>query len=269
MSEVVSQALAGKVAIVTGGNSGIGRAVVHRFARTGASVAILARREREGLEVQDEVRKDGGAATFFTCDLMERVSIESAVAAAVETYGPAIHILVNNAGGGFPHSLFQPDDDAWNRTLHLNLTAHWIVTQTVWPHLVEAGGGAIVNVSSIAANYAMTPAQRKLVSDEGLASPPAYAAAKAGLEAITRHVASEGSKYGIRANAVRPGLILTPMVLRHGKPRLERFIEWASLTPGAGKPEDIANMIFFLASDESRFVNGQVLTADGGTIIKI
>ena len=263
------QALQHKVAIVTGGNSGIGEAVVHRFAREGASVAILARREREGLRVQEEVRKEGGAATFFTCDLMDRASIESAVAAAVETYG-TLHILVNNAGGGFPHSLSEVDDDAWNRTLHLNLTAHWIMTQTVWPHLIKAGGGAIVNVSSIAAEYAMSPAQRRLVPDEGLASPPAYAAGKAGLEAITRHVASEGSKYGIRANAVRPGLILTPMVLRDGKPpRLERFIEWVQLTPGAGKPQDIANMIFFLASDESRFVNGQVLTADGGAIVKI
>src|SRR5687767_10388529 len=110
----MAQALANKVAIVTGGNSGIGEATVHRFAREGAAVAILARREPEGLRVQDAVRAAGGAATFIRCDLMVRASIEEAVARTVDAYG-GLHILVNNAGGGFPHSLSQPDDDAWAR----------------------------------------------------------------------------------------------------------------------------------------------------------
>src|SRR5215207_8897899 len=137
-------ALDGKVAIVTGGNSGIGEATVHRLARAGAGVAILARRAAEGESVERAVAEAGGDALFVSCDVTVRAAVEAAMAQVVERYG-GVHILFNNAGGAQAHGLTEPGDDAWEWTLRLNLTSAYIMTQVCWPQLVAAGGASVVN----------------------------------------------------------------------------------------------------------------------------
>jgi NAD(P)-dependent dehydrogenase (short-subunit alcohol dehydrogenase family) len=264
--------LAGKVAIVTGGNSGIGEATVLRFAREGAKVAIVARREPEGLAVQQAVRDAGGDATFIQCDVMRLTEIEAAVARTVETYG-AVHVLVNNAGGGggvAPDPFPEPGgDEAWDYTLHLNLTSTYQMTRAAWPHLKAAGGAGIVNISSLAAVAAYSPAMWDLLP--GRSPSPAYFAAKSGLEALTRLTASHGARHLIRANVVRPGAILTPGVQRFspGHHALERLHEFIQILPGTGESDDIANAIYFLASDQGKYITGQIIAVDGGAVHKV
>ena len=253
--------LAGKVAIVTGGNSGIGEATVHRLAREGATVALLARRQPEGEAVEQAVRAAGGEALFIRCDVLERGDMAAAVAHTVDRYG-GVHILFNNAGGARPDPFPEANDAAWEETLRLNLTSTYIMTQLVWPHLLAGGGGSIVNMSSFAAVGGASVAQQSLVP--GL-PPPAYWAAKAGVEALTHWTASVGAPHNIRCNAVRPGQILT----RPGTHFAEPFFATVQLTTGPGYPADVANAVYFLASEESRFVNGQVLNIDGGTVAKL
>jgi NAD(P)-dependent dehydrogenase (short-subunit alcohol dehydrogenase family) len=263
----MARALLGKVALVTGGNSGIGEATVHRLAEEGAHVVIVARRQAEGGAVEQAVRAAGGEATFVTCDVMERPAVEAAVAQAVALYG-GLHILFNNAGGGLPH-LFQDAADAvWEKVLRLNLLSTYMVTQVAWPHLVRAGGGSIVNMSSTTAAMAVSAEQRTLLPR---IPGPAYGAAKAAVEAYTRYTAAEGSPHGIRCNAVRPGQIVTPATTRTtpGHHFAERYFAQVQLTPGPGAALDVANAVFFLASDQSRFINGKVLDIDGGAISQL
>ena len=261
--------LAGKVVIVTGGNSGIGEATVHLLAHEGARVAILARREAEGRAVACAVSDAGGEATFLPCDVTERAAIEAAIGAVVEQYG-GLHVLVNNAGGGFPHGLDEAGDEGWERTLRLNLTSAYMTTQVAWPHLRAAGGASVVNVSSTAAVAAFSQAQ--LADAPGIpGGSPGYYAAKAGLEALTRYTAMAGAPHRIRANVVRPGQILTPMATRRtpGRHGYADFFDRIQLTPGTGRPEDVAHAIVFLASGAAAFINGQVLNVDGGSIVKV
>ncbi|HEY7295774.1 MAG TPA: SDR family oxidoreductase, partial [Dehalococcoidia bacterium] len=254
--------LSGKVAIVTGGNSGIGAATVMRFAREGARVAILARREPEGLAVQQAVLTVGGEARFIGCDVTDRAALEAAVRRTVELYG-GVNVLVNNAGGGIPDPFPEANDDAFERTLCLNLTSAYILARACWPHLVAAGGGTVVNVTSLAAVTAVSPHQQSIMPFFPSAG---YMASKAGLEGLTRYLASAGAPYNIRVNAVRPGAVLTPQAtrLQAGHHVFERVHEEVQLTPGSGAPEDVANAIYYLASDESKFVNAQILSVDGG-----
>src|SRR5207245_2690342 len=127
--------------------SGIGEATVHRLAREGASVALLARRKPEGEAVQHAVRAAGGDALFIACDVLSRPAMEASVAQVVAHYG-GLHILFNNAGGARLAASPEEDEAAWTETLHLNLTSTYLMTRLAWPHLVAAGGGSIVNMSS-------------------------------------------------------------------------------------------------------------------------
>lgn len=267
--------LEGKVAIITGGNSGIGEATARAFAREGAAVAILARREPDGERVADAICREGATAVFIRCDVTDRDAIESAVAQVSARLG-APQILVNNAGGvvvidGWPTSrdgTLLPHDETFEATLRLNLVSTYMLTQACWSSMVTAGGGTVINVSSGAAVVAL-PQMRH---GESLAPTPgpAYFAAKAGVEAYTRWVATLGSRVSVRANCVRPGLVDTPIHPRaaDGSVAMD-FLEHHQLTPGRGTADDLAGAILFLASDESRFINGQVLNVDGGLALKI
>jgi NAD(P)-dependent dehydrogenase (short-subunit alcohol dehydrogenase family) len=258
--------LDGRVAVVTGGNSGIGEATVRLFAREGARVAILARREDEGRRVENDVRAAGGDAHFIACDVTDRASIDAAVAAVVERYG-AIDVLFNNAGGAFPGEFPAESDDVWQAVLTLNLTSTFRVTKACWDHLTVSGAGAVVNMSSEAAVAGVSQPMRALFP--GI-PPAAYSAAKAGVEAFTRYAASAGSVANIRVNCVRPGQILTPALAGpDGTSVFERPFAMVQLTPGPGAPDDVANAVLFLACSESRFVNGQVITVDGGAAFKV
>ena len=146
----MSGKLAGKVAIITGGSDGIGEATALLFAEEGAKVVIMARGETKGLNVQENIRSKGGDATYISCDVANSESVRNAVASAVSQYN-SVNILVNNAGGGMGGLFPNEDDDTFDATIRVNLHGTFYMSKAVWPHLEKAGGGAIVNVSSVAA----------------------------------------------------------------------------------------------------------------------
>lgn len=258
--------LNGKVAIITGGNSGIGEATARLFTQEGARAALLARREAEGREVERALRAEGREVTFIPCDVTSREAVEAAVSRTVGLYG-AVHILVNNAGGGSREMFPDESDETWERILRVNLTAAFLTSRAAWPHLVKSGSGAIVNVSSLAAVSGASPA----VLEKFPVLPSAsYYAAKAGLEAFTRYTASVGAPYKVRVNCVRPGQVLTKRLTTAAKEHVfARHFEIWQLLHGPGYAEDIANAILFLASDESRFITAEIINVDGGAAAKL
>ncbi len=258
--------LLGRVAIVTGGNAGIGEATARRFAQEGAKVAILARRVPEGEAVQEAIRGRGGEAIFIPCDVTEERAVEVAVTKTVATYG-SLHVLFNNAGGGARGVFPEEANESWEGVLKLNLTGTFLMCRAAWPHLIEAGGGAIINMSSLAAVYGPSDALRDLVPAIPSAS---YSAAKAGIEALTRYIASVGARHHIRVNCVRPGQIETPHLLGdEGGHVFKRYFDVVQILSGAGRAEDVADAVLFLASDEARFITAEILNIDGGAAGKV
>jgi meso-butanediol dehydrogenase / (S,S)-butanediol dehydrogenase / diacetyl reductase len=258
--------LQNKVALITGGNSGIGEATARRFTQEGAKVTILARRETEGRAVQDAIRAQGGEITFLPCDVTDRAAVEAAVAQTVATYG-GLHVLINNAGGGAREMFPAESDETWNRVVGVNLTACFLTCRAAWPHLLKAGGAAIVNVSSLAAVSGVSEAVLEKFPTLPSAS---YIAAKAGLEGFTRYIASLGGPHNIRANCVRPGQILTRrLTTAAGEHVFARHFEIWQLLKGPGYAEDVANAMLFLSSDESRFITAEMLNIDGGAAAKL
>lgn len=258
--------LQGRVAIITGGNSGIGEATANRFAQEGAKVAILARRVPEGKAVEQAIRGRGGEAIFIPCDVTEQGSIEAAVAQTVATYG-SLHVLFNNAGGGARGVFPEEANETWEGVIKVNLTGTFLMCRAAWPHLIATGGGAIINMSSLAAVYGPSDALRELLPRIPSAS---YSAAKAGIEALTRYVASVGARHHIRVNCVRPGQIETPHLIgEKGGHVFKRYFDVVQILPGAGRPEDVADAVLFLASDEARFITAEILNIDGGTAGKV
>jgi len=255
-----------KVAIITGGNSGIGEATARLFARQGAKVALFARRETEGLAVQQAIRADGGDATFFRCDVTSHADVEAAIAKAVSTYG-ALHVLINNAGGGAREMFPEESDETWERILRVNLTACFLTCRAAWPHMIQAGGGAIVNVSSLAAVSGVSEA---VLERTPMLPSASYIAAKAGLEGFTRYIASLGGRHNIRVNCVRPGQILTKrLTTAAGEHVFVRHFEMWQLIKGPGYAEDVANAMLFLASEDSRFITAEMMNVDGGAAAKL
>lgn len=258
--------LQNRVAMITGGNSGIGEATARLFAREGAKVAIVARREAEGRAAEKSIRAEGGEVTFIACDVTNRAAVEAAVAQTVGVFG-GLHILVNNAGGGAREVFPDESDETWDRVLRVNLTAAFLASRAAWPHLIQAGKGAIVNVSSLAAVSGVSPALMERFPTVPSAS---YIAAKAGLEGFTRYTASLGGPHNIRVNCVRPGQVLTKRLTTAANEHVfARHFEIWQLLKGPGYAEDIANAILFLASDESRFITAEVMNIDGGAAAKL
>ena len=263
----MSGKLDGKVAMVTGGNSGIGEAIVHRFVRESAKVALLARREPEGLTVQKAVRDAGGDAIFIQCDVSDRQAVDAAVERTVETYGQ-LDVVINNAGGGGRGEVFPEEtDEGWDTAIRVNLTGAFYLSRAAWKHLKSSGGGVIVNISSAAGVGGFT--DKILEATGGVWPSSSYYAAKAGLEGFTRYTASIGAKDNIRANCIRPGQILTPLVDFDGEHRLKGAFDLIQILKGTGYPEDVANSALFLVSDEARFITGDFINVDGGLAAKL
>ncbi|MCY4453249.1 MAG: SDR family NAD(P)-dependent oxidoreductase [Immundisolibacterales bacterium] len=260
----MTKKLEGKVAIVTGGSDGIGAETCRRFAREGARVAIMARTEPKGLEVQEEIRREGGDATFIRCDVTDSAAVKAAVDETVSTY-EGINVLMNNAGRGFGGIFPDEEDDDFDATIRVNLFGTFYMSRAVWPHLVEAGGGVIINVSSVAAVIAHN--KRSFDAGGAIGPPSAYAAAKGGVEAFTRYTAAKGGHHNIRINCIRPGQILVPYM--GGTHPIKPYFEMRQLLNGSGYPEDAANLALFLASDDGRFITAETIDLDGGYGAKV
>ncbi len=246
----------GKVALITGGNSGIGRGIVHRFVRAGATVAFVGRNQEKGDAVLTEVHDLGGQGGFFAVDLAD----ESAVIKLVDDVSSRfahLDVVVNNAGigsrrGGIEKS--DPPGVRWQKLRGPNLDSTYFVSAYTLPLLERSGGGAIVNISSTAT----------LHGNWGL-----YGVAKAAVEALTRSFAVEGAPHGIRVNCVSPGWIATKEDEELSAAGTADG-EWAmppSLFNRMGTPAEIAAAVLFLASDNASFVTGQTLIVDGGLTI--
>ena len=242
-----------KVAIITGAASGMGLAAVQSFIKEGAKVVATDIAFDRLKEVTELIEGDLICASL---DVTSDVDWKNVMAQTKEAFGK-IDILINNAGVSFHKTLLEETLEGWNRTINLNLTSVFLGMQSVVPYLQENGGGSIVNCVSLAAIIGS--------ADNGAA---AYAAAKGGVRALSKHAAINFAKDNIRVNSIYPGAILTGAAERHGVTSREvlgkAFEGTIPLPPFAGEALDIANGYLYLASDESKFVTGEELIIDGG-----
>ena len=258
--------LQGKVAIITGGNSGIGESTARLFAKEGAKIAILARRTKEGNTVAESIIKAGGDAIFVSCDVSDPENVEDSVTEVISKYH-SIDILINNAGfssgGIFPNE----SNESWNQIIDINLSGTFYMSKFVWQHLIKSTSGSVINISSLAAQRGFSNNFFKL---SGGAPPSAYYAAKAGVDAFTRYLASVGGHHNIRVNGIRPGQIITEMGTKGGKHHVfKKAFDFIQIMQGPGYPVDVANTALFLASEDSRFITGEILNVDGGMPAKL
>ncbi|MBE3554287.1 MAG: 3-oxoacyl-ACP reductase FabG [Thermicanus sp.] len=239
----------GRVAVITGGASGIGLAAVKRFAHEGAKVVIADYNEEAGREAEKTVRETGGEAVFFPVDVSDRESVDRMVECALEKYGQ-IDILINNAGITQDAMLHKMTTEQWERVLAINLSGVFHCTQAVVRHMRERGYGRIINTSSVVGKF-------------GNVGQTNYAATKAGVIGMTQTWAKELGRKGITVNAVAPGFIRTPMTAKMPEKILGMMEEKVNVGR-LGEPEDVAHAYLFLASDEASYINGIVLSVDGG-----
>lgn len=244
--------LLGHVALITGGGVGIGAATARLFAQEGAAVVITGRRKDPLDQVTAEIERNKGRVLAVAGSVTDEEHARSAVVQAVRAYGK-ITILVNNAAiGAFGKPLHEIDDATWNEVLDINLTGVFRMTRAVVPEMLKAGGGSIINVSSVGG----------LIGFWGSA---AYGTSKGGLEIFTRCVAMDYAKQGIRCNSVCPGLIDTPMAAPLlNNPEMKADVLAAYPINRVGTPEEVAKMILYLASDDAAWVTGSSFTIDGG-----
>jgi NAD(P)-dependent dehydrogenase (short-subunit alcohol dehydrogenase family) len=251
MSVLDSFALPGRVAVVTGGNRGLGRAFAHALGEAGASVAILARDRDASAAVVAELAGKGIAASAFQADVANRAEVDGAAEEITAAYG-RVDILVNNAGTCVHRPALEVSEQEWRTVLDVNLTGVWNGCQAFGRRMVDAGGGVIVNVGSMSGQIVNRPQWQ-----------PAYNASKAGVHHLTKSLAAEWAPLGIRVNAVAPGYVATDMT-PIDRPEFARH--WIGDTPmqRAAVPEEIAPAVVFLSSPASAFMTGSVLVVDGG-----
>lgn len=242
---------AGKVALVTGAASGIGRATAQAFAREGARVFAVDIADEGGRETEAMIRAAGGEATFHHADLAVPAEVVGMVEAAIARYG-RLDVLHNNAYWTAPKHALEETLADWQRTLDVCLTAPFLASQRAARQMIAQGGGVIINTASVH-------------SLMGFAHHAAYDAAKGGLLALTRTLAVDFAPH-VRVNAVLPGAILTGAWRGIGEEERQRFANLA-LVRRLGRPEDIAEAVLYLASDRANFVNGTGLVVDGGLIM--
>jgi NAD(P)-dependent dehydrogenase (short-subunit alcohol dehydrogenase family) len=249
--------LDGKIAIITGAASGIGKATALRVAAEGASTVVADLDAAGAKQVAEAISVAGGEATAVQADLGEVDSVRAMVEAAVSAYG-GLDILHNNAAAtrlaatqDLPVSAADPA--VWDETMRVNLRGAMVAIQAAVPHMIARGGGSVINTASGAG---LTGDLRN----------PAYGASKAALVSLTRYVATEFGNQGVRCNAISPGFIVIPEKAVTGREAVEATMLRHHLTPRLGRPEDIAALVVFLASDESAFITGQNICVDGGLL---
>jgi NAD(P)-dependent dehydrogenase (short-subunit alcohol dehydrogenase family) len=243
--------LDGKVAIVTGGNMGLGEAFVKALAGVGAQVAIAARTRERSEAVADEVRNAGGTAAVFEVDVTQPGQVERMVAEVTERLGP-VDVLVNNAGLCYHRPALEVSPAEWREVFDVNVNGLWYCAQAVGGHMVERQRGVIVNIGSISGMIVNRPQMQ-----------PAYNASKAAVHQLTKSLAAEWAPYGVRVNAMAPGYVKTAMA-PVDRPEFRRhWIEDAPMVRYA-LPEELGPTLVYLASDASSFMTGTVLVIDGG-----
>ena len=252
--------LDGKVALITGGASGIGKGTALRFAREGAKVGLADMQVEEGEQAQAEIEKAGGEALFVQCDVSEPVSVQRAVEQTVQTFG-RLDIVFANAGiNGVWTPIEELTPEEWDKTLDINLKGTFLTAHFTIPHLKKAGGGSILITSSVNGN--------RTFSNPGAS---AYSSSKAGQVAFMKMAALELGRHNIRVNAVCPGAIETNIGERTEQRDTDKIgieVELPQGSPalheGQGEPIDVADTCLFLASDLSRHVSGVEIYVDGG-----
>jgi len=248
--------LEGKVALVTGAGSGIGRAIAIRLAEVGAAVAVLDRNGDGGRETVSLIERAGGNASFISCDVSSAAQCHEAVERAIVSYG-RIDILCNNAGITVRKDVVALEEGEWDAVLDVTLKGVYLMSREVIPYMIRQGG-AIVNTGS---GWSL----------KGGPKAAAYCAAKAGVLNLTRAMAIDFGKHNIRVNCVCPGDVDTPMLAsecRQLEENPEQFMKEAAQRPLArvGTPDDVANAVLFLASDMAKWITGTSLVVDGGGI---
>ena len=255
--------LEGKVAIITGAGAGIAKASAVAFAKEGAKLALFEINREAGEKAEREIRASGGEATFIETDVTNDESVRHSVAVAVQQYGK-LNVIVNCAGGSLQEDLpvHEMDLEIWHRTIAINLLHPFLCCRHGIPHLIKSGGGSIINFAS---SLGQTGSQK-----------PAYAAAKGGVAAFTRTLAAQYAEFGIRANAIAPGVVRTERVIKRWENKESMLAEnpppaararmmLHKLYPfSVGEPEHIAALAVFLGSDESNMLTGTTIAADGG-----
>lgn len=255
--ELSMNELTGKVGVVTGGSAGIGRATALALAAHGATVVVADLDVERGGQVVSEILDKGGVASFVRTDVSDDQSVAATMAAIVDLYG-GLDLAFNNAGiEGVPAPTAECTVDNWQRTLAVNLTGVWFCMRHEIPLMLRTGRGSIVNCASVAG----------LV---GFTTIPAYVASKHGVVGLTKTAALEYAEQGIRVNAVCPGVIDTEMVERFtgGQPEAEAAMIATEPVGRMGQPEEIADAVVWLCSDQSSFVTGQAIAVDGGFVAR-
>lgn len=247
--------LTGKVALITGAGGGQGRAAAVLFAQEGAKVVVADVKVEGGKETARMVKAAGGQAVFHATDVSQAEQVDAAVRLAVDTYG-ALHIMYNNAAVLHRKDALVTnlDEDIWDLVLNVNLKGVYLGCKYAVPEIVKAGGGSIINVSSLAGLI-------------GIGNVHAYTASKGGVISLTRAIAMAYAAQKVRCNVICPGGVDTPMmahVFHNPNPKFREMSEKGHPLGRLGTPEDIAQMALYLASDESSWVTGSVFTIDGG-----
>lgn len=247
--------LKGKVAIVTGGGQGIGKAITLRLAQEGCKVAVFDLRPDAAEETAVEARKSGGEVKIYGVDVSDKAAVEAAVVQAEADLGPT-WVLVNNAGWDKPAPFLSTDKDLWDKIIAINLNGPLNTHKAVLPGMVERGGGRVINIASDAARV-------------GTATEAVYSACKGGMISFTKSIARELARSGVLLNTVCPGPTNTPMmqsVLGEG----EQAVKWKdAMVRGIplrrmGEPEDYAGIVAFLASSDADYITGQAISVSGG-----
>lgn len=248
--------LEGKVAVVTGGGSGIGRATAQLFAQEGATVVVADYNADAGQQAAQAIQDADGEAIFVKVDISDNTQVERMVQAAVDAYG-GIDILFNNAGALIFGTIADTTEKDWRRIMDVNLTGVFLCSKAALPHMIERGGGSIINTSSSTGAH------------DGNGNTAAYVTSKGGVTLLTRCMAIDHAKGNVRVNALAPGPTDTPMLREVLTP--EQVRDFAATFPmnRLGRPEELAQAALFLASDESSFVTGAILAVDGGQTAQV